>query len=65
MLLDVSAVDSNHSHGMGVELEKSGGKCCHANDVDFVGLASGEFEGDILGVIQEEGIWEGWEEDGI
>ena len=65
MLLDVNTVYSNDSHGMGVELDESGSKGCHADDVDFVSLNSIEIEGYILRVIDQLGVREGREKDGI
>ncbi len=63
MLLDVSAINSNHSHGMRIELDKRGSKCCHANNIDFVGLAWGELKSDILRVVHQESVWERREKD--
>ncbi len=65
MFLDVNTVYSNDSHGMGVKLEESGSKSCRADDVDFVSFTRIEIEGYILRVIDQLGVREGWEEDGI
>jgi len=65
MLLNVSPIHSNDSHGMRIKLDKSGSKCCHANNIDFVGLAWGELKSDILRVVQQEGVWERREKDGV
>jgi hypothetical protein len=51
VLLNVTAVDSNYSHRVRIKLEKSGGKCGHADDVDFVSFSCRELERDILRVV--------------
>ena len=65
MLLNVNTVYSNDSHSMGVKLDESRSKGCHADDVDFVGLTSIKIEGYILRVIDQLGVREGREKDGI
>ena len=54
VLLNITAVDSNYSHRVRIKLEKSGGKCGHADDVDFVSFSCCELERDILRVVNQE-----------
>jgi len=46
---------------MRIKLEQSGSKRRHAYDYDLVRISWGEMKRGLIGVIQQEGIWEGWE----
>jgi hypothetical protein len=43
-------------------LEQSGSKIRYAYDYDFISLPGGEGELGLIGVIQQDGSWECWQQ---